>query len=81
MYTCPRLEASLSSRGLGLRVFIPATGVRIPLGMPFFSYFEHHSSAQALNSGSKLIHCVYDTRMYGQTAFLAYYVAYYLKND
>ena len=27
---------SLSSRGLGHWVFIPATGVRIPVGMPFF---------------------------------------------
>ena len=30
-------RASLSSRGLGHRVFIPATRVRIPMGMPFFS--------------------------------------------
>ena len=28
-------RASLSSRGLGHRVFIPATRVRIPMGMPF----------------------------------------------
>ena len=36
---------SLSSRGLGHRVFIPATRVRIPMGMPFFS-----SSGFALNN-------------------------------
>ena len=29
-------DASPSSRGLGHRVFIPATRVRIPVGMPFF---------------------------------------------
>ena len=33
------LTASLSSRGLGHRVFIPATRVRIPVGMPFFLSF------------------------------------------
>ena len=33
------LRASPSSRGLGHRVFIPATRVRIPLEMPFFLSF------------------------------------------
>ncbi len=33
------LHASPSSRGLGHRVFIPATRVRIPLEMPFFLAF------------------------------------------
>ena len=31
------LQMSLSSRGLGHRVFIPATGVRIPVGTPSIS--------------------------------------------
>lgn len=35
-------RASLSSRGLGHRVFIPATRVRIPMGMPIlFSPLKH----------------------------------------
>ncbi len=49
LMTC---QASLSSRGLGHRVFIPATRVRIPVGMPIFlssSYCQSPQSVQMLN--------------------------------
>ena len=39
IYYGTRKNASPSSRGLGHRVFIPATRVRIPLEMPFFLSF------------------------------------------
>ena len=37
-----RQQASLSSRGLGHRVLIPATRVRIPMGMPFYFKIKRH---------------------------------------
>ncbi len=38
-------QTSPSSRGLGHRVFIPATGVRIPVGMPFRWYEKRRSKS------------------------------------
>ena len=49
------LRASPSSRGLGHRVFIPATRVRIPLEMPFFlSFFSKNRYAIPAKSNSGL---------------------------
>ena len=46
------LHASPSSRGLGHRVFIPATRVRIPLEMPFFCLFFPRIVTQSLQKAT-----------------------------
>ena len=46
------LYASPSSRGLGHRVFIPATRVRLPLEMPFFCLFSEITVTQSPQKAS-----------------------------
>ena len=63
-----KTHVSLSSRGLGHRVFIPATWVRIPLGMPLFQ--KRHQTAPSGLRIKSAYHVSLSSRGLGHRVFI-----------